>query len=240
MTMRLLAFFDIDNTLIQSSSGHVAALLWAIKEVYGLEVRIDVINHHGMTDQEIIIGILEKYRVDTDSIKSRLKDCLKSMPLKYAEIVESEKIVMMEGAVDLISKLEHNDFVLGLVTGNLEKIARAKLKKIGIDHFFKIGGFGSDHINRTNLVKIAIKRAEQQFNIGSDRQVFHFGDAPQDMKAGREAGVVPIGVTTGEFTAEQLKAAGAEKIIPDLKDAEDILGFLQGFFSRQRYSSKSI
>jgi len=228
--MRLLAFFDIDNTLIQSSSGHVAALLGAIREVYGLEVRIDVINHHGMTDQEIIIGILEKYRVDTDSIKSRLKDCLKSMPFKYAEIVESEKIVMMEGAVDLISKLEHTGFILGLVTGNLEKIARAKLKKIGIDHFFRIGGFGSDHINRTNLVKIAIKRAEEQFNFGSDRQVFHFGDAPQDMKAGREAGVVPIGVTTGVFSAEQLTSAGAEKVIPDLKDADDILGFLQGFF----------
>ncbi len=49
------------------------------------------------------------------------------------------------------------------------------------------------------------------------------------MKAGREAGVVPIGVTTGVFTAEQLKAAGAEIVIPDLKDADDILGFLQGF-----------
>jgi len=226
MTMGLLAFFDIDNTLIQSSSGHVEALLLSISEVYGLEARIDVINHHGMTDQEIIIGILEKYRVDTDTIKSWLKDCLKSMPLKYAEIVESEKIVMMEGAVDLISKLEHNGFILGLVTGNLEKIARAKLKKIGINHFFKIGGFGSDHINRTNLVKIAIQRAEEQFNIGSDRQVFHFGDAPQDMKAGREAGVVPIGVTTGVFTAEQLTSAGAEKVIPDLKDSGEILQML--------------
>jgi len=208
----------------------VAALLGAIREVYGLEVSINVINHHGMTDPEIITRILAEYEVNLADIEIGLQDCLDCMPFKYAEIVESEKIVMMEGAVDLISKLEHNDFVLGLVTGNLEKIARAKLKKIGIDHFFKIGGFGSDHINRTNLVKIAIKRAEQQFNIGSDRQVFHFGDAPQDMKAGREAGVVPIGVTTGVFTAEQLKAAGAEKVIPDLKDAEDILGFLLGFF----------
>ena len=230
MTMRLLAFFDIDNTLIQSSSGHVAALLGAIREVYGLEVSINVINHHGMTDPEIITRILAEYEVNLADIEIGLQDCLDCMPFKYAEIVESEKIVMMEGAVDLISKLEHNGFVLGLVTGNLEKIARAKLKKIGIDHFFKIGGFGSDHINRTNLVKIAIKRAEQQFNIGSDRQVFHFGDAPQDMKAGREAGVVPIGVTTGVFTAEQLKAAGAEIVIPDLKDTDDILGFLLGFF----------
>jgi len=68
-----------------------------------------------------------------------------------------------------------------------------------------------------------------QFNIGSDRQVFHFGDAPQDMKAGLGAGVVPIGVTTGVFAAEQLTSAGAEKVFPDLKDADDILGFLLDF-----------
>ena len=54
-------------------------------------------------------------------------------------------------------------------------------------------------------------------------RVFHFGDAPQDMQAGREAGVVPMGVTTGVFTADQLISAGAEKVIPDRKDADDIL-----------------
>ena len=226
MTIGLLAFFDIDNTLIQSSSGHVEALLGAVREVYGLEVSIDVINHHGMTDQEIITRILAEYGVNLADIETGLQDCLDCMPLKYAEIVESEKIVIMEGVVDLMSKLEHNGFILGLVTGNLEMIARAKLKKIGIDHFFKIGGFGSDHINRTNLVKIAIQRAEEQFNFDSHRRVFHFGDAPQDMKAGREAGVVPIGVTTGVFAAEQLKAAGAEIVIPNLKDAGEILGCL--------------
>jgi phosphoglycolate phosphatase len=230
MTMRLLAFFDIDNTLIQSSSGHVAALLGAIREVYGLEVSINVINHHGMTDQEIITRILAEYEVNLADIGTGLQDCLDCMPLKYSAIVECEKIVMLEGVLNLLTQLEQNGIILGLVTGNLEKIARAKLKKIGIDHFFKIGGFGSDHINRTNLVKIAVQRAEEQFNFGSHPRVFHFGDAPQDMKAGREAGVVPIGVTTGVFSAEQLTSAGAEKVIPDLKDTDDILGFLQGFF----------
>jgi len=84
----------------------------------------------------------------------------------------------------------------------------------------------SIHINRANLVKIAIQRAEEQFNFGSHRRIFHFGDAPQDMKAGREAGVVPIGVATGVFTAQQLSSAGAQKVIPDLKGADDILQIL--------------
>ena len=199
------------------------ALLLSITEVYGLEVSIEAINHHGMTDQEIITRLLEKYGIDRALIKTGLKNCMESMSRRYAEIVKSEKIVVMQGVFDLLPKLEQNGIILGLVTGNLEKIARYKLKKIGIDQFFKIGGFGSDHINRGELVKIAIQRAGDRFNCGHKRRVFHFGDAPQDMKAGRTAGVVPVGVATGIFTAEQLTAAGAELVFSDLTDADEIL-----------------
>ena len=136
--MDIIVFFDIDNTLIQSSRGHMEALLRCIAEVYGIEVRIDVISHHGMTDQEIITRMLEKYEIDEATIQSRLSDCLACMVRKYAAIVRSEKIVIMPGVTDLLSKLDQEGIFLGLVTGNLEQIARAKLTKIGIDHFFKI------------------------------------------------------------------------------------------------------
>jgi len=224
--MKHLASFDIDNTLIKSSPGHLSALLAGVKDVYGLETRADVINHHGMTDQEIIIKILGKFSVDEETIRSRLKKCMDSMPVKYAEIVKAEDIVILEGVFDLLTRLDQNGFLLGLVTGNLEKIAWIKLKKIGIDHFFKFGGFGSDHINRADLIKIAIQRAEKKYGIGKNTQIFHFGDAPQDMIAGRSAGVAPVGVTTGIFSAADLQSAGASKIFPNLNDTAGILRFL--------------
>ncbi len=224
--MTIIAFFDIDNTLIKSSSGHIEALLHCITEVYGIGARIDVINHHGMTDQEIITGILETYEVDEATVGSRLADCMACMVRKYAAIVKSEKIVIMPGVLALLSKLEQHGVILGLVTGNLEQIARAKLKKIGIAHFFKIGGFGSDHIKRARLVRIALRRAGARFDCGGQIRTFHFGDAPQDMQAGREAGVVPIGVATGVFTAQQLIAAGADNVFADFQRPDDILNFL--------------
>ena len=224
--MSYLATFDIDNTLIRSSAGHVQALIMAIGAIYGLETSIDVINHHGMTDQEIIIRILAKHDVDPEIVHAKLNKCMEYMLRQYARIVQSENIYMLEGVIELINKLDQNGFLLGLVTGNLQKIARAKLEKIGINHFFKFGGFGSDHINRTKLIKIAVKRAEKQFGLDAGRLVFHFGDAPQDMRAAREAGVIPIGVTTGIFPAEELKTAGAHKVFPNLKDTDTILKFL--------------
>ena len=71
--MDVLAFFDIDNTLIQSSSGHVEALLLSIAEIYGLDARIDVINHHGMTDPEIITRCIYGQRTN-------IRRCSKSYP----------------------------------------------------------------------------------------------------------------------------------------------------------------
>ena len=226
--MNYLASFDIDNTLIKSSAGHMESLIFAIKDIYGLATRIDVINHHGMTDPEIIIKILGKHGLDDKLVRSKLKSCMDYMQLHYAKIVKSENIVILEGVVKLLTKLDQNGFFLGLVTGNLETIARAKLKKIGINDFFKFGGFGSDHISRTELVKIAIRRAGNQFDLDDNNQIFHFGDAVQDMRAAREAGVTPIGVTTGIFSAEALESAGAYQVVPDLKNADAIWKILLG------------
>jgi len=144
------------------------------------------------------------------------------MQRQYARTVKAEPIRMLEGVADLLNALDHRGFLLGLVTGNLEQIARAKLEKIGISHFFKFGGFGSDHISRAKLVQIAINRAQKQFGYDAGRPAFHFGDAPQDMQAARCAGVVPIGVATGVFSADELERAGACKVFPNLKDTDQI------------------
>ena len=134
-----LVSFDIDNTLVKSSAGHIESLISAIKDIYGLETSIHVINHHGMTDQEIIIRILQSYAVDDHIIHFKLQKCMDRMQLHYDRIVLSENIVILEGVFDLLSKLDQNGFLLGLVTGNHERIARAKLNKIGSSDFFKFG-----------------------------------------------------------------------------------------------------
>jgi phosphoglycolate phosphatase-like HAD superfamily hydrolase len=46
------------------------------------------------------------------------------------------------------------------------------------------------------------------------------------MRAAREAGVKPIGVTTGIFSAHELESAGAYQVVPNLKDTDVILGIM--------------
>ena len=46
----------------------------------------------------------------------------------------------------------------------------------------------------------------------------YVGDTPPDMQAAVTAGVPAIGVTTGSFTADELRAAGATEVIASLTD----------------------
>ena len=221
--MNKLALFDIDKTLIKSSRGHSAVFSVAFRKVYGVNTTIDIINYHGMTDQQIIIEVLKKHGLDEQTIKSKIKDCMKVMIDSFNEIVKTDEIIVLDGVPELLKGLNKYNVLMGLVTGNLEPIARGKLKKVGLSHYFKIGGFGSDDINRANLVKLAIKRAVENFDFELNNNVFLFGDAPQDIRAGKEANVKTIGVTTGIYSKEELENAGADFILENLKDTNKVL-----------------
>ena len=221
--MNKLVLFDIDGTLIPSSKAEHKAYSEAFKIVYKIDTSVEVINPHGMTSQQVIIEVLRKDGLNEQEIKSKIKECMKVMVDSFNEFIVDEKIVLLEGVQELLEVLNKNGVLIGLVTGNLEDIARGRLRKAGINQYFKVGGFGDDDIDRVNLVKLAIKRAKENFVFKSNNNIFLIGDAPQDMKAGKEAGIKTIGVTTGIYSKEQLKDAGADFIVSNLKGKDEIL-----------------
>lgn len=221
--MNKLVLFDIDKTLIKNSDAHSMAFSEAFKKVYNVKTTIDIINHHGMTDQQIIIEVLKKNGLNKQIIKSKLAECIKTIINTFNNLVAQDKIIILNGVQELLEKLKKHNVLMGLVTGNLEPIARGKLKKTMLNHYFKIGGFGSDDMNRTNLVKLAIKRAKENFDFKSNNNVFLFGDSPQDMNAGKEANIKTVGITTGIYSKKQLENAGADFILENLKNTNDVL-----------------
>ena len=222
--MNKLALFDIDSTLILGSiSKDDIAFPEAFRKVYGIDANVYVINRHGMTDQQIIIDVLKKNGLDEKTIMHKLKDCMQALTESFLKNIDSDEIIVLDGVKDLLEELEKHEVLMGLVTGNLEPIAWSSLKKVSLDRYFKLGGFGTDDINRTNLVRLAIKRAKENFGFNLSNNVFLFGDAPQDMIAGKEAGIKTIGITTGIYSDEQLRNAGADFVFESMKKKEEIL-----------------
>jgi phosphoglycolate phosphatase-like HAD superfamily hydrolase len=221
--MKKLVLFDIDRTLIKSSSSRRKVFSAAFKKVYGVDADTNIIQLSGMTDQQIIFEVLEKNGLKREIIKEKLNACMEEMIKLFDESIKDYDITVLEGVRELLSALEEKNILMGLVTGNLEPTAWAKIRKANLGRYFRVGGFGSEHINRAELVKIAIKKAQEKFNFVFDKKVYLFGDAPQDMRAGKDAGIIPFGVKTGVHSEDQLMNAGAILVFENLIDTDKIL-----------------
>ena len=123
--------------------------------------------------------------------------------------------------------LEHfssKDFLLGLITGNLEGIARAKLGKVNLFNYFRLGGFGNESDKREELVKSAINKAVSKFNFNLGNPVFIIGDTPNDIIAGKKSGAKTIGITTGVYDKESLLEAKPDFVIEERVERNIVYG----------------
>jgi phosphoglycolate phosphatase len=55
------------------------------------------------------------------------------------------------------------------------------------------------------------------------------GDTLRDVEAGRVGGAHVVAVASGAFTAEQLAQAGADIVLPDLRDTDAMVKSILGF-----------
>ena len=119
------------------------------------------------------------------------------------------------------------EFVQALLTGNIEKGARLKLTRYGVNHFFEFGAFADDSSVRNELGPHAQRRAhERHREIFSPDRIFVIGDTPHDVACARAMGAKAIAVATGSFTAEQLRECGADAVFTDFAHPQAFFDFL--------------
>jgi len=142
-------------------------------------------------------------------IDERAADVQEACCRIYAQICPpdlSEHVV--PGMAGLVPWLGSRDEVtLGLVTGNYEPVARIKLARAGLGRWFRSapGGFGSDSEDRAALPGIARRRAG---HVPREQAVV-IGDTPRDIACARADGVRCVGVSTGQYSREELSDADA-------------------------------
>jgi phosphoglycolate phosphatase len=162
----VLLLFDIDGTLLQrAAEAHRDAIHEALRTVHGVKdpVRRRSIEVAGCTDAEIARVLLTAAGVSAQRIDERADDVRIAACTAYARMCPDDLSAhVTPGMSQLLERLaERAGTVLALVTGNYEAIARLKLRRAGIGRFFPSGqgGFGSDHEQRTELPRIARRRA---------------------------------------------------------------------------------
>jgi hypothetical protein len=116
-----------------------------------------------------------------------------------------------------------------VLTGNVRPLAEVKLNAVGLRHRLDlcIGAYGDDHEIRAELVHLARRRAAGVHSRDfSGEATIVVGDTPLDIEAALTAGARAVGVATGGYPAEVLRAAGAHAVLPDLTNTAAVLSAL--------------
>jgi phosphoglycolate phosphatase len=223
----MLLLFDIDGTLVQKASAeHAAAVLAALHDVYGVaEPPAAHVDAAGRTDIDIARRLLLLSDVDPRTIDARLGDFRAAAVAHYARMVPDDLTrLVAPGMGALLERLAAGGaHRLSLVTGNLEPIARLKLRAAGLGRYFPRGqgGFGSDHEDRSELPAIARARAGRDGRPWPREQTILIGDTPRDIACARADQVRCIAVTTGLYGRDELR--GADAVAGDAEQLAELL-----------------
>jgi len=222
--------FDIDMTLLWSGYAGTRALNRTFADLYGIEDAFRDVRPDGKTDPLIFREIFGRRlpAVSPEREMGRLAE--RYLVYLEEELQKTTAFRLMPGVEALLGALSASPgLTLGLATGNLERAAWLKLQRGGIAPRFRFGGFGSDSPNRTELIRAAVRRAEE--HLGEELpngQVWVIGDTPLDIRHARQAGVKVVAVATGRSSVEDLARCEPDRVFPDLSQTEEVLSFFLG------------
>ena len=229
MRSKRLVLFDIDGTLVLTGGAGLRAMNRACRDLVGHDSALEGVVLAGRTDWIILDDTLQRHGRTLDA--ELLAELREQYLLHLCEEIELPGTGVkraLPGVNELLAALSSRDDVgLGLLTGNFAAGAKIKLEHFDLWKYFAFGAFGDDSSDRNALVPIAIRRAREKGIGDVDVQdVFVVGDTPFDVGCALAVGAVPVGVATGGFRVDQLRASGAEIVFEDLSDTGAFLTLL--------------
>jgi phosphoglycolate phosphatase-like HAD superfamily hydrolase len=223
-----IALFDIDGTLLRAGGAGRRAVELALAEVLGRAdgVSLESIEFAGRTDPWIVGAALVKYGLEVEDglIAEVIRRYVAHLP-RQLELASAFEVLPGVSAL-LPALLERDDVILGLGTGNTKAAAYAKLARGRLDSYFRFGGFGCDHTDRPELLRVGLERGCELAGRGRDVRAIIIGDTPHDALAARAIGVECIAVRTGGHDAATLVASGASLVASDLRAPEVLRAIL--------------
>jgi phosphoglycolate phosphatase len=215
---RRLYLFDIDGTLITTGGAGSAAMRRAFAAVYRQEDGFRGVEFSGRSDLAIFQDALVACKLDDCDFRDALRRFKRAYFRRLHETLTEYEGRVLPGVPQLLASLGEDDCAtICLGTGNFRTSAGIKLHYYGINEHFRGGGFGDRTGERATLISHGIRAADRAF--GKHTSVIVIGDTIHDIRAAKANKAVAIGVATGMASEDELAAAGADLVLPNLENA---------------------
>jgi len=204
--------FDLDGTLIDSfyaiMEGFNATLPHYNLDLFTIEEAKAMV---GMPLRETFAAILgEEHAVHATKIfRRRYKEVYleKTFPLPYAD--------------DTINNLRGKGYSLGVATNKHGGFSREIIRHLGWGGSL-LSVVGDGDTLKTKPEPDMIFKNLEAMSLDNQEIIF-VGDSPVDIETGNNAKVRTIGISTGYHSKEMLFESGAEVVIEDLSQLEEVI-----------------
>jgi phosphoglycolate phosphatase-like HAD superfamily hydrolase len=226
--MATLLLFDIDGTLITSGGAGRRAMTRAFDAIVGPRAAMAAFD--GMTDQQIVLRELAHLAPEE---AARVMQQIFALYLEYlvheVAVTEAARYRVHPGVEHVLAQALASGAAIGLGTGNLRAGARIKLERVGLFERFAFGGFGCDAHDRAEVLRHGAERGARALGVPlADCRVVVIGDTPKDVSAALAIGAACLGVGTGSYSPDDLRAAGATWAVSNLTEAGTLEALLGG------------
>ena len=212
--------FDIDGTLLSTGGAGRRAMEAAFAALTGNKDACAAFSFAGMTDRAIArAGFLAVGESATaERIDALIAAYLQSL---HGEIGTSDGYRVLPGVTQVVAQLRQRaGCAIGLGTGNVRPGATVKLQRGGLAEHFDFGGFGCDHEDRAELLRIGAERGAARLGHDPARcRVIVIGDTVRDVRAALAIGAACVAVGTSGTALDELRTAGATAVHADLTTA---------------------
>ena len=209
--------FDIDGTLLHCRDAvHYFGFCEVLSSIAGKPVTLEGVTAHGNVD----VGILRDALAYAGVPEAEWRPRLPAMREHLCRYVEAHKAGFEAEALPGVrAALEHlraKGAMLGIATGNLATIGRAKLEHTGLWEFFTVGGWSDEYETRADVFRNAV--AKMKAAAGANASICVLGDTPVDVAAARANGVPVIAVATGIYSADALLTSSPDLLLSSFED----------------------
>lgn len=225
--MPLIVLWDVDHTLIENSGVSKEIYAAAFTTLTGRTPDLPAPTE-GRTDRAILPEMFRQHGLPVPEW-DRAKEALEAAG-RGREPDLRQRGHVLPGVRNALRALAADaDICSSVLTGNITANARIKLGAFGLDELLdmNVGGYGEDAEDRAHLVDAARSRihAAHGFPIGTPTVLI--GDTPRDVQAAHEGRACCVAVASGIHSADELRAAGADLVLPDLIDTDGLLEHLR-------------
>lgn len=229
-----LVLWDVDLTLVDARGVGFRLYQLAFAELYGREPAAEAANANmaGRTDRAIALDVLAMSGISNPRGEvARFEAALSRLAPSLAEMVLARGVALPGAAAAIAALAAARPVRQSVLTGNVKAMAEVKLKPFGLTAHLDldVGAYGNESGVRSDLVGLARQRAFAAYghDYGGQATVL-VGDTPLDVEAALVTGARAVGVATGRSSQADLAAAGADAVLPDLADTDEVLAAVLG------------